>query len=73
MITMTCHFATSRRHPDPNKPFTSKPDIDNLAKIVMDALNKLAYHDDAQVFRLNIEKVRSDEERTYVSVCEVNK
>lgn len=28
---------------------TTKPDFDNIAKVVADALNGLAYHDDAQV------------------------
>ncbi len=28
---------------------TKKPDFDNIAKVVADALNGLAYHDDAQV------------------------
>lgn len=33
-----------------------KPDVDNIAKIVMDSLNKLAYLDDKQVNRLSIRK-----------------
>lgn len=33
-----------------------KPDVDNIAKIVMDSLNKLAYLDDKQVSRLSIRK-----------------
>ena len=33
-----------------------KPDVDNLAKIVLDSLNKIAYDDDAQVCRLLVEK-----------------
>ena len=35
---------------------TSKPDCDNLAKIVKDALNKIAYRDDAQIVELIIQK-----------------
>lgn len=35
---------------------TSKPDADNLAKIVKDALNKLAYRDDAQIVELTVQK-----------------
>lgn len=30
---------------------TKKPDIDNIAKIVLDALNKLAYKDDTSVLK----------------------
>ena len=32
---------------------TSAPDIDNLAKLLKDALNKIAYRDDAQISVLN--------------------
>ncbi len=33
-----------------------KPDCDNIAKIILDALNGLAYDDDAQVVKLYVEK-----------------
>ena len=33
-------------------PHTSAPDIDNLCKFVLDALNGIAYHDDRQVVQL---------------------
>ena len=33
-----------------------KPDVDNVAKIVMDSLNELAYLDDRQVNFLSIRK-----------------
>lgn len=36
-----------------------KPDIDNIAKIFLDALNKLAYYDDVQVVNLHVKKVYS--------------
>lgn len=39
---------------------TKKIDCDNLAKTVLDALNGIAYDDDKQVFRLNVEKVYSE-------------
>lgn len=35
---------------------TSKPDADNIAKIVKDALNKIAYRDDAQIAELTVQK-----------------
>ena len=35
--------------PMPREWHTSKPDIDNLAKAIMDALNGIAWNDDAQV------------------------
>lgn len=33
-----------------------KPDIDNIAKIIMDALNGIAYEDDKQVVDLRLKK-----------------
>ena len=34
----------------------TKPDTDNIAKAVLDALNGLAYKDDSQVIELNVKK-----------------
>lgn len=39
---------------------TTKPDIDNLAKCVLDALNGIAYRDDNQVVRLESSKFYGD-------------
>lgn len=36
---------------------TKKPDLDNVAKTILDALNGFVYHDDAQVVSLEIEKI----------------
>lgn len=33
-----------------------KPDCDNIAKIILDALNGIAYDDDAQIVKLRVEK-----------------
>lgn len=35
---------------------TAKPDSDNIAKIILDPLNKLAFNDDNQVVKLIVEK-----------------
>ena len=35
---------------------TSKPDVDNLAKIVADACNQIVYRDDAQVAEVVVQK-----------------
>lgn len=49
---------------------TKKPDIDNIAKIVLDALNKLAYKDDTQVVDLNIAKAYADRDRLIIKIEE---
>ena len=40
---------------------TLKPDTDNIAKIVCDALNGVAYHDDKQITSLTVDKVWADD------------
>lgn len=52
---------------------TKKPDADNVAKIVLDALNNIAYKDDSQVVKLIVEKHYSDNPRVYVVLSEMGK
>lgn len=42
--------------PMPRYPHTGKPDAENCAKAVLDALSKLAFVDDAQVSELMVQK-----------------
>lgn len=49
---------------------TKKPDLDNIAKIILDALNGIAYKDDSQVVRLIVEKHYSTEPRVEVLLSE---
>lgn len=49
-----------------------KPDSDNIAKIILDSLNGLAYKDDSQVVELNIsKKYTEDEERIEFELEEI--
>ena len=49
-----------------------KPDSDNVAKIVLDSLNKIAYDDDKQVVELTVLKRWTfDNERIEFEVEEV--
>lgn len=50
---------------------TSKPDADNVGKVVLDALNGVAYEDDRQVVKLSIEKFYSEIPFISVEVFEV--
>lgn len=45
-----------------------KPDIDNLVKGVLDALNGIAYRDDKQVIELHARKLWGDISRTIVAI-----
>lgn len=51
---------------------TCRPDVDNLFKIVADALNGLAYRDDSQIVRATVEKMYSTEPCVEVEICNVN-
>ena len=47
---------------------TTKPDIDNVIKAVLDGLNGVAYADDSQVVELSASKCYSDDPRVVVIV-----
>jgi len=47
---------------------TKKPDVDNIAKVVLDSLNGIAYRDDAQVVQLRVNKYYSKRGHPYVAV-----
>ena len=49
---------------------TKKPDLDNIAKAILDGLNGVAYEDDSQVSFLQIEKFYGKEDYTIISVSE---
>lgn len=49
---------------------TQKPDVDNIAKSVLDAMNKLAFKDDNQVTKISVEKRFSQEEKVEIRIEE---
>ena len=55
-----------------SEPDTHKPDVDNVAKIVLDALNGVAWLDDAQVTSLTVVKLARarDPERLSVRITD---
>lgn len=48
--------------------YLKKPDSDNIAKIICDSLNGIAYKDDSQVAHLEIEKYYAEEARVEVII-----
>ena len=50
---------------------TVKPDTDNIAKSILDSLNKIAYLDDKQVVKLEVEKYYSQAPSTVVMIEEI--
>lgn len=51
---------------------TKKPDMDNIAKIILDSLNGLAYLDDKQVVLLTVWKRFSEVPRVEVNIGLIN-
>ncbi len=51
---------------------TKKPDIDNITKIILDAMNKFVIYDDTQVVELEVKKYYSKAPKIYVKVEELN-
>lgn len=51
---------------------TKKPDCDNVIKIICDALNELAYKDDAQITLIQMAKYYAEVPRTVVKIMEVH-
>ncbi|MDR4022740.1 MAG: RusA family crossover junction endodeoxyribonuclease [Eubacteriales bacterium] len=49
---------------------TKKPDLDNMAKAILDALNGLAYKDDSQIYSLTLYKTYDDSPSTTVTIKE---
>ena len=47
-----------------------KPDIDNIVKIILDAMNECAFKDDTQITKLAVEKKYAQEESIYVKIEE---
>lgn len=45
-------------------PHTSRPDIDNLIKFILDACNNIIYSDDALISKLTAQKLYDDNPRT---------
>ncbi len=61
-------WSQKRRKEVLGKPHTKKPDIDNFAKMYLDALNGVVFRDDAQVAYLLCEKIYCDKPRTEITV-----
>lgn len=51
---------------------TKKPDMDNIIKIIADALNKIAYYDDKQIIECSIRKYYSYKPRVEIDICETS-
>lgn len=73
-FTIPASWSKKRRQAvsDGSVPHRSRPDLDNLAKLVMDGLNGLAWTDDAQIAHLTATKRYADSGRTVVRIRFIN-
>ena len=51
--------------------YDHKPDLDNIAKIILDSLNGIAYKDDAQVTVLHVNKEYGEQAKVIVELKEI--
>jgi len=58
-----------REHIGDLQPIT-RPDVDNLAKAVLDGMNGICYKDDARIVDLKVSKEYSDAPRVEVEITE---
>ena len=84
-ITVTIHFYCKRPKshyrtgkyagllkPSAPKYNTSYPDLDNLVKFVLDAMNKKVYIDDKQIHEIICNKIYAEEGKTVVTLTETD-
>ena len=75
-ITATFNIPKSTKKQDKEKMMQNeispikKPDIDNIVKIILDAMNKFAFKDDTQITKLNVEKIYGEEEKIQIEIEE---
>lgn len=50
---------------------TKKPDADNIAKVILDSLNKIAYKDDTQIIELLVKKDYNTDPGVHVKIEEL--
>jgi Holliday junction resolvase RusA-like endonuclease len=61
-------WSKKKRSEAMHRPHTQKPDLDNIAKGICDALNRIAYADDGQVASTSARKMWGPEAKTIVRV-----
>ncbi len=75
-ITIEAHFSIPKSVSKKNRALmiekalrpVKKPDGDNIIKVVCDALNGLAYHDDAQIVDMVVRKYYAESPKLVISI-----
>ena len=53
-------------------PAVGKPDLDNIAKLILDACNGVIWKDDSEVVELTVRRVYANDERVFVRVTSLD-
>lgn len=64
-------YSLKKRNELIGKYYTKKSDVDNIAKIILDALNGVAYYDDKQVVKLEVIKKYASEGYAEIEMEEI--
>lgn len=64
-------FVSQVKPKKPTNDYPYKPDLDNVVKIVMDSLNRIAYNDDTQVVEIEARKFYDEVDQLLVRVREL--
>lgn len=70
MLSVTFYLRRPKSLPKRKQIPTTRPDIDNLYKLVADALNAYAYYDDSQISTAIIQKRYGNPPRVGIEVME---
>lgn len=71
IVTMTFALRRPKSVSKSKRPHPAvTPDLDNLTKLVLDALNKVAWYDDAQIIELLVRKIYSPDPGVEVKIKE---
>jgi len=70
MVRPKTHFRNGIRREDAPSSPTGRPDLDNLIKFVLDALNGLAWPDDSAVVSISATKIYLYEPQTYLKITQ---
>ena len=70
-VILDCVFTRPKSAPKTRTRPSVKPDIDNIAKLVLDAANKILWVDDTQVVELHVYKTYGSPEGITIEVEEL--
>lgn len=68
-VSIVFMFKRPKTAPLSVRHHTKKPDLDNLAKLILDASNGFLWEDDCQVACLKLEKIYADVDGIFLEVC----